>query len=188
MCRISGGSETTRDQPRLASGFATKSSGAAISCLSPIMLLRDEDCSSTTTATARENRGRHVEAVRDPARLVARLHARRRPALPGDRARPGSRVPLHRQGQSGGGHHATAPRSWASATSVRSPASRSWKARRPLQAVRRHRRVRHRAERAKIPTRSSASSRRSSRRSAASTSRTSRRPSASRSRKRCAAR
>ena len=102
--------------------------------------------------------------------------------LPGDRGRPdaGRRVHLARQpGRRGHQRHRGA------GPGRHRPAGRQAGDGRqglPVQEVRRHRRVRHRARREATPTSWSRSSPRSSPRWAASTSRTSRRPSASTSR------
>ena len=76
------------------------------------------------------------------------------------------------------------PRAWATSAPLAGKPVMEGKAR-PLQALRRYRRVRYRAGHARIPTRSSAPASCSSRPSAASTWKTSRRPSASTSRKSC---
>ena len=128
---------------------------------------------------ARQGRDRRHQAARQPARPLARLLARRRRGLRGDRRRPGERLPLHRARQPGGrdhqrhrgarpGRHRPAGRQAGDgrqgrACSRSSPASTSSTS----------------SSTRTTPTSWSTSSPRSSRPSAASTSRTSRRRSAS---------
>ena len=130
-----------------------------------------------------EGRGRSDQALPHAGGSLARLHAGRRGAVPGDREEPG---PVYEYTAKGNlvavVTNGTAVLGLGNIGAARRQA-RHGRQGRPLQAVRRHRRLRHRARLAKTRTRSFAACRRSSRPSAASTSRTSRRRSASRSKK-----
>ena len=123
-----------------------------------------------------------------PARPVAGLLARRRRALPRHPRRPAGRPTTTPPRATSSPWSRTAPPCWASATSARWPASRSWRAR--AACSRSSPASTSSTSRSTRPTRTSWSRswRRSSPPSAASTSRTSRRPSASRSSRRSARR
>ena len=87
------------------------------------------------------------QAARQPARPLARLFARRRRGLRGDRRRPGERLPLHRARQPRRRHH---QRHRGARPGRHRPARRQagdGRQGRAVQEVRRHRRVRHRGQR-----------------------------------------
>ena len=96
---------------------------------------------------ARQGRDRRDQAARQPARPRARLFARRRRGLRGDRRRPGQRLPLHRARQPRRRHH---QRHRGARPGRHRPARRQagdGRQGRPVQEVRRHRRLRHRGQR-----------------------------------------
>ena len=108
--------------------------------------------------TPREDRGRPHQALPHAARPLARLHAGRRRALPRDRRRPDAAYRVHGEGQPGrrrvqrhGGVRARRHRA------ARRQAGHGGQGG-ALQAVRRHRRLRHRDQR-EDPRSSSTSSR-----------------------------
>ena len=98
---------------------------------------------------ARQDCGGRHQALPDAARPLAGLHARRRRAVPRDRARPGAGLRVHQQGQPGRGdlerHRRARPRRHRRPRRQAGDGGQG----RPLQALRRHRRVRHRGRHAR---------------------------------------
>ena len=135
---------------------------------------------------AGQDRGHADQAADQPARPGPGVFAGRRRGLRGDRRRSRQRVPLHRARQSRGRrvqrHRGAGPGQHRPAGVQAGDGGQG----RPVQEVRRHRRVRHRDRRRTTSTSWSTASPRWSPPSAASTSRTSRRPTASTSSASCA--
>ena len=96
---------------------------------------------------ARQGRHRGDQAAGQPARPRARLFARRRGGVRGDRRRPGQRLSLHLARQPGRGdhqrHRRARPRRHRPARRQAGDGGQG----RPVQEVRRHRRLRHRGQR-----------------------------------------
>ena len=142
---------------------------------------------STIIVIRRQGRSRRSDQGPDqPARPRAGLFARRRLPCLAIAADPDAGRESDVARQPGGGDHQR--HGGAGPGQYRPAGQQAGDGRQglPVQEIRRHRRVRHRAGRDAIPTSSSTSSRRWSRRSAASTWKTSRRRSASTSRRKLA--